>query len=101
MSELKKPFFPLSPGVLIRLRPDISLSSAGRSGENVKFLSGPSNSAVKSAGQGRVFVTNGKGEVILDITAQRVKPVTPRSGFGDKRLPTPQERQLLKVLWRE
>src|SRR5207253_9733312 len=99
MSELKKPLFLLSPGVLIRLRPDIFLSGAGRSGENVKFLSGPSNSAVKSAAQGRVFVTNAKGQVILDITAQRAKPVTPGAGFGDKRLPTPQEQQLLKVLW--
>lgn len=80
-------------------RPDISLQGAGRSGQNVKFLTGPANSAVKSSAPGRVFITNAGGQVILDITAERVKPVTPGVGFGDKRLPTIEELELIKQLW--
>jgi hypothetical protein len=82
-----------------RLRPDVTLQSAGRSGQNVKFLTGPANSVVKSAGPGRIFVTNAEGKVILDITAERVKPVTPGVGFGAKRLPTLEELELIKRLW--
>jgi hypothetical protein len=82
-----------------RLRPDVMLEGAGRSGQNVKFLTGPANSVVKSAGPGRIFVTNAQGQVILDITAARVKPVTPGVGFGDKRLPTLEELELIKQLW--
>jgi hypothetical protein len=81
------------------LRPDISLSGAGRSGQGVKFLTGPPNSAVKSTGPGRVFVTDAQGRVIFDITADRVKPVTPGVGFGDKRPPTFEELELIKKLW--
>ena len=80
------------------LRPDISLSG-GRSGQGVKFLTGPPNSAVKSTGPGRVFVTDAQGRVIFDITADRVKPVTPGVGFGDKRPPTFEELELIKKLW--
>ncbi len=80
------------------LRPDISLSG-GRSGQFVKSLTGPPNSAVKSTGPGRIFVTDTEGRVILDITADRVKPVTPGTGFGDKRLPTLEELELIKKLW--
>jgi hypothetical protein len=82
-----------------QLRPDVVLGGAGRSGQNVKFLTGPAHSAVKSAGPGRIFVTNAQGQVILDITAARVKPVTPGVGFGDKRLPTPEELELIKRVW--
>ena len=47
----------------------------------------------------RVFVTNEKGQVILDITKNRVKPVTPGQGFRPKRAPTSEELDLLqKVL---
>lgn len=81
-----------------QLRPDVILEGAGRSGENVRFLKGPPNSAVKSAGPGRIFVTNEQGQVILDITAARVKPVTPGVGFGEKRPPTLEELELLKRL---
>lgn len=81
------------------LRPDISLSGAGRSGQNVKFLTGPPNSVVKSTGPGRIFVTDTQGRVILDITAERVKPVTPGVRFGDKRPPTLEELELIKKLW--
>jgi len=80
---------------------DISLPSGGRSGQKVKFLTGPPNSAVKGAGKGRVFVTNSKGEVVLDITAERVKPVRPNLGFGDKRPATQGELDLIKKLWGE
>jgi hypothetical protein len=80
-------------------RPEVSLSGAGRSGQNVKFLTGPPNSAVKSEAPGRVFVTDSQGQVILDITAERVKSVTPRQGFGEKRRPTPEELDLIRQLW--
>jgi len=83
------------------LRPDVSLSGAGRSGQNVKFLTGPPNSAVRSVAPGRVFVTDSHGQVILDITAERVKPVTPKTGFGEKRPPTPEELDLIRELWGE
>jgi hypothetical protein len=64
----------------------IDLPWTGRSGENVKFLTGPPNSAVKSIAPGRVFVTNARGRVILDITGDRVKEVRPQVGFvGEKR----------------
>ncbi|MGA9997472.1 MAG: hypothetical protein WBP93_18780 [Pyrinomonadaceae bacterium] len=89
----------LTAELKVEVRSDISLSGAGRSGENVKFLTGPPNSAVKSAGSGRVFVTDAKGQVILDITAERVKPVRPQIGFGEKRVPTPEELNLIKRLW--
>lgn len=83
------------------LRPDVSLSGAGRSGQNVKFLTGPPNSVVKSAAPGRVFVTNAEGKVILDITAERVKPVTSSGGFGEKRLPTLEELEFIRQLWQK
>lgn len=80
-------------------RPDVSLQGAGRSGQNVKFLTRPPNSVVKSVAPGRVFVTNAEGQVILDITAERVKPVTSGEGFGEKRLPTAEELDLIGQLW--
>jgi hypothetical protein len=57
------------------------------------------SSAVKSEAPGRVFVTDSQGQVILDITAERVKPVTPRQGFGEKRSPTQEELGLIRQLW--
>jgi hypothetical protein len=75
-------------------------SFGGRSGEKVKFLKGPANSAVKSEAKGRVFVTNALGQVVLDITAERVKQVVPHIGFvGEKRDLTAEELELLKQLW--
>ena len=38
------------------------------------------NSAIRGQ-NGRVFITNNKGEVILDITKDRVKTVIPGRGF--------------------
>lgn len=43
-----------------------------------------------------MFVTNERGQVILDITESRVKPVVPGRGFGPKRAPTIEELNLLK-----
>ncbi len=68
--------------------------SGGRSGSKVKTLTGPANSAIKG-GNGRVFITNGDGQVILDVTKARAKPVTPGKGFGNKRPPTQQELNLI------
>ena len=75
---------------------DIVLSG-GRSGSKVKNLTGPANSAIKG-NNGRVFVTDSKGRVILDITKGRVKPVTPGKGFGSKRAPTSQELDLINKI---
>lgn len=80
------------------LRPDVVLSG-GRSGQLVKSLVGPPSSVVRGGGA-RAFVTNEQGQVILDITAQRVKPVIPGQGFvkGAKRAPTSEELDLLSRL---
>jgi hypothetical protein len=80
------------------IRNDVALSG-GRSGQDVKNLKGPPNSAVRGA-NGRVYVTNDKGEVIFDITKDRVKPVRPGQGFGPKRPPTPEELDLINKLHR-
>jgi hypothetical protein len=45
-----------------------------------------------------VFVTNDRGQVILDITGDRVKPVVPGQGFGPKRPPTKEELDLIEKL---
>lgn len=81
----------------LSIRSDISLAG-GRSGELVKDLVGPPNSVVRGA-SGRVFITNNKGQVILDVTRQRVKPVSPGQGFGQKRMPTKEELDLLTRTW--
>ena len=74
-------------------RPDVRLSG-GRSGQGVKNLVGPPNSAVKGGGE-RIFVTNGEGEIVLDITRDRVKEVIPGVAFGPKRSPNDAENKLL------
>jgi hypothetical protein len=81
------------------LRPDIQLSG-GRSGSNVKNLTGPANSIVKG-GPGHAFRTDSQSRVVADITAQRVKPVTPGQGFGEKQPPTQQELGWLRKLYRD
>lgn len=76
---------------------------AGRSGAGVKNFEGPPNAVVKGASPGRVFVTDGEGRVILDITADRVKPVVPGQGFvagdGRKLVPTIEQLDWIKKLW--
>lgn len=75
---------------------------AGRSGARVKDFVGPPNSVARGASEGRVFVTDEQGRVILDITRDRVKPVVPGQGFpkGDIKMP-PTEEQLgwINDLW--
>ncbi len=69
--------------------------SGGRSGGNVKSMTGPINSVFKGAGeeQGiqRAFVTNKTGEVIKDITPERTKIITPGRGATAKISPPPAE----------
>jgi RHS repeat-associated protein len=77
----------------LAIRDDVLLAG-GRSGERVKDLVGPANSAVRGSAQ-RVFVTNDRGQVVLDITPDRVKPVVPGQGFGPKRTPTKEELELI------
>jgi hypothetical protein len=78
-------------------RPDLPAVSGGRSGSQVKKLTGPPNSVIKGFA-GRVYVTNDQGQVILDITKDRVKPVIPDQGFGPKRPPTEEELDLINKL---
>lgn len=42
-----------------------------------------------------VFVTDGRGRVIFEITQRRVKEVRRGVGFGSKRLPTAEETKIL------
>jgi hypothetical protein len=76
---------------------------AGRSGAAVKNFVGPSNSVARGASEGRIFVTDNAGRVILDITKDRVKPVTFGRGFiageGRKLVPTDQQLAWIKDLW--
>jgi hypothetical protein len=76
---------------------------AGRSGAAVKNFVGPQNAVVRGASQGRVFLTDSQGRVILDITRDRVKPVVPGQGFvaGDGRKLAPTQEQLgwIDQLW--
>jgi hypothetical protein len=79
------------------IRADIQLFG-GRGGRAVRDLVGPPNSVIRGS-EGRVFLTDGQGRVILDITRERVKPVTPGGGFGPKRDPTPSELNWINALW--
>jgi hypothetical protein len=74
-------------------RPDYPPQSGGRSGERVKDASGPPNNAIPSSG-GSVWITDGKGNVVVDVTPERAKPVKPGVGFGEKRPPTQTELDL-------
>ncbi|MBU4188284.1 MAG: Hint domain-containing protein, partial [Propionicimonas sp.] len=71
----------------------------GRSGQNVKSMVGPPNTVARGASPGRVFATDGEGRVVLDVTADRVKPVTPGQGFGEKSLPTQEQLGWISDLW--
>lgn len=82
----------------LKLRPDIALKG-GRSGQLVKDLMGPANSVVKG-GPGRIFITNNKGQVIMDVTRDRIKPVVPGRGFGEKILEVGDEYlDLIRRMW--
>ena len=79
------------------IRSDVSLSG-GRSGQLVKNLTAPSNSVVKG-GAGRIFITNGEGKVIWDVTTQRVKSVIPGEGFGGKAQPSLEMLNYINQIW--
>jgi hypothetical protein len=91
-------------------RPERPPLSGGTSGELVKTLNGAPNSVLKGA-KPRIYITNAQGQVILDITPERVKAVDPGVGFVRwnrrldgkrgyyKRSPTPEELNLIKLLW--
>lgn len=81
----------------LALRPDI-LIKGGRSGNLVKNAIGPANSVLKGS-QGRIFITNNKGQVIWDITSERAKSVIPGVGFGPKVAPTKEQLNLIKKIW--
>ena len=82
---------------------EFQFGGAGRSGAGVKNFVGPPSSVVKGASQGRVFQTNAMGQVISDVTANRVKPVTPGQGYvagsGRKVPPTPEQMGWIDQLW--
>jgi hypothetical protein len=78
------------------LRPDVKVSG-GRSGQDAKTTTGPPNSIIRGS-DGRIYQTNDKGQVIKDITKERVKPVEPGRGFGPKREPTKEELNWLEKM---
>lgn len=69
----------------------------------MKNFVGPQNAVVRGASEGRVFVTDDQGRVILDITRDRTKPVVPGRGYvagdGRKLAPTQQELDWIDQLW--
>jgi RHS repeat-associated protein len=94
------------PGIgcgILRINKEFQFGGAGRSGKNVKHFVGPPNSVVRGASDGRIFVTDDQGRVILDITKDRAKPVVPGRGFesgsGRKLTPTPTQLRWIKELW--
>jgi hypothetical protein len=82
---------------------DFQFPGAGRSGAGVKDFVGPPSAIVRGAAPGRIYVTDGNGRVILDVTKDRVKTVIPGQGFekGDKRKIVPSRKQLgwIDELW--
>ena len=77
-------------------RPDYPPQSGGRAGGKVKGLTGPPNSAIPGQG-GRIYITDENGNVVIDVTPDRAKEVTPGQGFtkGGERDPTDEEKKLL------
>ena len=61
-------------------------------------LTGPPNSAILG-GPGRIFITDEKGNVVVDVTGERAKEITP-GRKPSKRKPTPEELELLKKMGR-
>ncbi len=104
-------FVNLTPELRVELRPDFPPLRGGRSGEDVPFLTGPPNSAIKGSGTtNRVFVTNSAGQVILEIDVDRVKEIIPGKGFDYSKRPgfskekrtalTPEEKNLIEQMWK-
>jgi RHS repeat-associated protein len=82
----------------LAMRSDIVIKG-GRSGQLLKNATGPANSVVKGGAEGRVLITNQKGQVIWDITKERAKSVIPGQGFGYKVAPTQEQLNLIKQIW--
>src|SRR5690348_6955552 len=57
-------------------RPDLPALSGGRSGGDVKDLTGPPNSAISGQGD-RIYITDENGNVVVDVTPDRAKNVVP------------------------
>jgi RHS repeat-associated protein len=94
--QAKPPEAPATSSPTISPRPDFPPQSGGRSGENVKDIVGPPNSAIPSRSGDRVWITDDKGQVVLDVTGGRTKEVVPGQGFGKvERPPTSEELDLL------
>jgi hypothetical protein len=85
-------------GSKLIIRSDVIIKG-GRSGQMLKNAIGPANSVVKGGSEGRVLVTNQMGQVVWDITKDRVKQVVPGSGFGPKSTPTQEQINLIKQVW--
>jgi RHS repeat-associated protein len=82
-----------------QINEEFQAAGGGRSGQNIKNLQGPPNSVIKGS-PGRVYVTNKDGQVIQDITANRVKNVIPGKGFvGGKITPSSEQLQWIERLW--
>lgn len=62
----------------------------------LKNATGPANSAVKGSVEGRVLITNQKGQVIWGITKDRAKSVILGQGFGPKETPTQDQLNLIE-----
>jgi hypothetical protein len=80
-------------------RPDLPPLAGGRGGRDVPNLTGPPNSAIPAA-PGRIYVTDGQGNVILDVTRERTKNI--RQGRRSKKVrpPTAEELDLLDKMGR-
>jgi RHS repeat-associated protein len=91
----------LKPWPKKTLRPEIQ-KFGGRSGKRVKNMTGPRHSVFAgSSNPHRIYVTNGRGNVVADIIYRRTKIVIPGQGFatGPYRPPTAQEKNWLDAIW--
>jgi hypothetical protein len=70
----------------------------GRNAKEVPSMTGPPNSAFRGY-EGRVYVTDGKGKVVLDINEERTWRVWEGRGKKFQDSPTPAESALRRLLW--
>jgi hypothetical protein len=83
----------------VSVRRDLPPQPGGRSGNNVPNITGPANSAIRG-NNGRVYVTDVNGRVVLDITRERTWLVQVQgSRARTTRAPTPEEINLIRLLW--
>jgi hypothetical protein len=81
----------------LTFRPDIVLSG-GRSGRNVKNMSGHPPNSIVLGSKGRVWIIDEKGNAVRDITGNRAKDVQPGSGFRTEDNPAAEEIDFLRML---